>query len=72
MRGVVLLKHIDTGNAGVSRTSVGEYAQNNGVDKGRAFGIFGFCTALGTLVGPLIGGYLSMVRLRCLFCKCFC
>lgn len=46
------------GNAGVSRTSVGELAINNGIHQGRAFSIFGLCTAIGTLLGPLLGGYL--------------
>lgn len=46
------------GNAGVSRTSVGEFAANNGVHQGRAFSIFGLCTAMGTLLGPLLGGFL--------------
>ncbi|KAL2752848.1 hypothetical protein ACRALDRAFT_213193 [Sodiomyces alcalophilus JCM 7366] len=46
------------GNAGVSRTSVGELATNNGLHQGRAFSIFGLCTAMGTLLGPLVGGFL--------------
>ncbi|KAL1588455.1 hypothetical protein WHR41_03127 [Cladosporium halotolerans] len=46
------------GNAGVSRTSVGEFAANNGIHQGRAFSIFGLCTAMGTLLGPLLGGFL--------------
>lgn len=46
------------GNAGVSRTSVGELAVNNGIHQGRAFSIFGLCTAMGTLLGPLLGGFL--------------
>jgi MFS family permease len=46
------------GNAGVSRTSVGELAANNNIHQGRAFSIFGLCTALGTLLGPLLGGFL--------------
>ncbi|KAL2752847.1 hypothetical protein ACRALDRAFT_213193 [Sodiomyces alcalophilus JCM 7366] len=45
-------------NAGVSRTSVGELATNNGLHQGRAFSIFGLCTAMGTLLGPLVGGFL--------------
>lgn len=47
------------GNAGVARTAVGELAQNAGVDQAKAFSLFGACTALGYLVGPLIGGYLA-------------
>jgi MFS family permease len=34
-------------------------AVNHGLHQGRAFALFGFCTALGTLIGPLLGGFLS-------------
>ncbi|KAF1818301.1 MFS general substrate transporter [Dissoconium aciculare CBS 342.82] len=46
------------GNAGVSRTAIGELAVNHNLHQGRAFALFGFCTALGTLIGPLLGGFL--------------
>ena len=50
---------MNSGNAGVSRTSIAELAHDNGLSPSRAFSLFGLCTAVGTLIGPLIGGFLS-------------
>lgn len=50
-----------TGTAPVSRSCVGEFANQVGLNKAKAMGIFGFCFSLGSIIGPLIGGYLSKV-----------
>ncbi|EPS39328.1 hypothetical protein H072_6931 [Dactylellina haptotyla CBS 200.50] len=47
------------GNIAVARTSVGELAVRANLDQAKAFSLFGFCSALGFVVGPLIGGSLS-------------
>lgn len=47
------------GNAGVTRTVVGELAHNLQLDQGKAFSLFGFCSAIGYVIGPLLGGYLA-------------
>lgn len=47
------------GNAGVSRTAIGELAHNTGLNQGRVFSLFGFCTAISYVVGPLVGGFLA-------------
>ena len=47
------------GNAGVARTAVGELAHNANLDQAKAFSLFGFCSAIGYVIGPLIGGLLS-------------
>ncbi|KAK6541945.1 hypothetical protein TWF694_007717 [Orbilia ellipsospora] len=47
------------GNIAVARTSVGELAVQLNLDQAKAFSLFGFCSALGFVVGPLIGGSLS-------------
>lgn len=47
------------GNAGVARTAVGELAHNLKLDQGKAFSLFGFCSAIGYVIGPLLGGYLA-------------
>ncbi|KAF3916105.1 hypothetical protein AA313_de0200239 [Arthrobotrys entomopaga] len=46
-------------NIAVARTSVGELAVQLNLDQAKAFSLFGFCSALGFVVGPLIGGSLS-------------
>jgi MFS family permease len=48
-----------SGNAGVARTAVGELAHNLQLDQGKAFSLFGFCSAIGYVIGPLLGGYLA-------------
>jgi len=47
------------GNAGVARTAVGELAHNAKLDQAKAFSLFGFCSAFGYVIGPLLGGLLS-------------
>ncbi|KAK6359049.1 hypothetical protein TWF696_000220 [Orbilia brochopaga] len=47
------------GNIAVARTSVGELAVAAKLDQASAFSLFGFASALGFVVGPLIGGSLS-------------
>ena len=47
------------GNAGVARTAVGELAHNAKLNQAKAFSLFGFCSAIGYVIGPLIGGLLS-------------
>ncbi|CAG8950776.1 hypothetical protein HYFRA_00002990 [Hymenoscyphus fraxineus] len=47
------------GNAGVTRTALGELAHNYGWNQGKTFSLFGFCSAIGYIFGPVVGGYLS-------------
>ncbi|KAK4448639.1 peptide/nitrate transporter-like protein [Podospora aff. communis PSN243] len=47
------------GNLAIARTVVGELSAATGVDKGRAFSLFGFCVATGWMLGPFIGGSLA-------------
>lgn len=47
------------GNAGVARTAVGELAHNENLNQAKAFSLFGFCSAIGYVIGPLVGGLLS-------------
>lgn len=47
------------GNAGVARTAVGELAHNAHLNQGQAFSLFGFCSAIGYIIGPLLGGFLA-------------
>lgn len=43
-----------TGAAPVSRSYVGESANQIGLKKAKAMGLFGFCFSLGAVIGPLI------------------
>lgn len=57
---VRLTRYLDAiGNAGVARTAVGELAHNAKLDQAKAFSLFGFCSAFGYVIGPLLGGLLS-------------
>lgn len=47
------------GNAAVARTAVGELAHNAKLNQGKAFSLFGLASAIGYVVGPLVGGFLS-------------
>ena len=38
---------------------MGELAHNANLNQAKAFSIFGFCSAIGYVVGPLLGGLLS-------------
>jgi len=49
----------DIGNAGVVRTALGELAHNYRWNQGKTFSLFGLCSAIGYIIGPCIGGYLS-------------
>ena len=50
---------MQTGNAGVSRTAIGELASHAQLNQGKTFSLFGLCSAIGYIVGPLIGGCFS-------------
>ncbi|ORY58748.1 major facilitator superfamily domain-containing protein [Pseudomassariella vexata] len=47
------------GNSPIARTVVGELSEATGMDKAKAFSLFGFCLAAGWTIGPLIGGTLA-------------
>ncbi|KAL8951308.1 MAG: hypothetical protein Q9222_002707 [Ikaeria aurantiellina] len=47
------------GNAGVTRTALGELASNSRWDQGKTFSLFGLCSAIGYTFGPLLGGYMA-------------
>jgi MFS family permease len=47
------------GNAGVTRTALGELAHNYSWNQGKTFSLFGLCSAIGYIFGPVVGGYLS-------------
>jgi len=49
----------NVGNAGVARTALGELAHEFHWNQGKTFSLFGLCSAIGYITGPLIGGYLS-------------
>ncbi|KAF7507756.1 hypothetical protein GJ744_010185 [Endocarpon pusillum] len=48
------------GNIGVARTVVGEVVEQHGLKQSEGFSLFGFCAAVGYIVGPMIGGWLVM------------
>ncbi|GIZ45926.1 hypothetical protein CKM354_000907200 [Cercospora kikuchii] len=52
------------GTAPVSRSCLGEFSNQVGLNKAKAMGVFGFCFSLGSIIGPLIGGYLSKPDFR--------
>ena len=52
------------GNAGVARTAVGELAYNANLDQGRTFSLFGLCSAIGYVIGPILGGSLFSLSKR--------
>ena len=53
------LANYSAGNAGVTRTAVGELTHNRRLNPGKSFSLFGFSAAFGYIIGPALGGYLS-------------
>ncbi|RHZ81069.1 hypothetical protein Glove_124g17 [Diversispora epigaea] len=45
------------GNIGVAKSMLGEITDKT--NQAKAFSIFGFCWGFGTIIGPMIGGFLS-------------
>lgn len=45
------------GNIGVAKSIMGELTDST--NRAKAFSLFGFCMAIGCIVGPMIGGFLA-------------